>query len=83
MMGLVCCITGGGDQEKTTCLCPAIVSNIFGVPDGAACGMSIQNILSTFQGYRSLIHLIFEFSIIIFRNELLLTVKEKRSLSYN
>ena len=28
-------VTGGGDQEKTTSLCPATASNISGAPAGA------------------------------------------------
>ena len=28
-------VTGGGDQEKLTCLCPASVTNISGEPLGA------------------------------------------------
>ena len=28
--------TGGGDQEKFTCLCPATASNISGVPSGGS-----------------------------------------------
>ena len=35
MMSPLCWVTGGGDQEKFTCLCPAIPSNISGAPDGA------------------------------------------------
>ena len=33
MMAKLCWVTGGGDQEKFTCLCPATASNISG-----ACG---------------------------------------------
>ena len=28
-------VTGGGDQEKLTCLCPASATNISGEPVGA------------------------------------------------
>ena len=31
-------VTGGGDQEKFTCLCPATASNISGMPPGGAVG---------------------------------------------
>ena len=34
-MSPLCWVTGGGDQEKTTSLCPTCASNISGVPDGA------------------------------------------------
>ena len=29
-------VTGGGDQEKFTCLCPATASNISGAPSGGS-----------------------------------------------
>ena len=35
MMSPFCWVTGGGDQEKFTCLCPVTASNPSGVPDGA------------------------------------------------
>ena len=35
MMTKLCWVTGGGDQEKFTCLCPKTASNISGVPVGA------------------------------------------------
>ena len=31
----LCCVTGGGDQEKTTCLCPGTASNFSGAPGGS------------------------------------------------
>ena len=35
MMTKLCWVTGGGDQEKFTCLCPATASNISGACVGA------------------------------------------------
>ena len=34
MMTPLCRATGGGDQEKFTCLCPATAKNISGAPSG-------------------------------------------------
>ena len=34
VMSPFCWVTGGGDQEKFTCLCPASASNISGAPVG-------------------------------------------------
>ena len=44
-------VIGGGDQEKTTSLCPATASNISGAPEGAVAHNYIYNHFSYSHGY--------------------------------
>ena len=51
MMTPLCWVTGGGDQEKFTCLCPATASNISGVPSGGSTADNEKNSLQYYLSY--------------------------------
>ena len=48
MFSLLCWDTDGGNQEKTTCFCPATASNISGAPIGTEDAMAIMRLAKYF-----------------------------------